>query len=171
MDNEEKKQALLLACLDAAELPAAVRDDEKDPLLHESIEKIRQDLVDVVSAGLFAGLSPVQIAAKVRDYLSFYDQYFDSGEMDRWFTSFTALHQLVDDICRQFGAHSKGWKTMRDNRVCAVCAKNEQQGAIPLTSTFVSGHRLPPAHQYCRCGVAYYGMSLDNAGSAPPSRP
>lgn len=51
------------------------------------------------------------------------------------------------------GFEGKEWLTAGDGQVCAACAGNQSQGAIPLHDAFQSGHTEPGAHPRCRCRV------------------
>jgi Phage Mu protein F like protein len=58
------------------------------------------------------------------------------------------------------GAVSAGMKTkawiVSEEHTCEVCIGNEDQGKIPIDSTFSSGDDCPPAHPNCRCAAGYY---------------
>lgn len=52
-----------------------------------------------------------------------------------------------------FGIQGKRWVIAPDQRVCVRCARNAEQGAIPVGQDFATGDLNPPAHPHCRCAV------------------
>lgn len=45
------------------------------------------------------------------------------------------------------------WETAAGD-VCPICLRNADAGPVPVGQNFPSGHSQPPAHPWCRCGLA-----------------
>jgi SPP1 gp7 family putative phage head morphogenesis protein len=57
------------------------------------------------------------------------------------------------------GIEASYWLTAYDERVCPLCAGNEDV-QVPLNGMFPSGNYMPPAHPLCRCALAPVIASL-----------
>jgi SPP1 gp7 family putative phage head morphogenesis protein len=57
------------------------------------------------------------------------------------------------------GIEASYWLTAYDERVCPLCAGNEDT-VVPLNGMFPSGNYMPPAHPLCRCALAPVIASL-----------
>ena len=56
------------------------------------------------------------------------------------------------------GAGEKLWQTAGDDDVDEdICEANADQGRIPASEEFQSGHQTSPGHVGCRCAVSYVG--------------
>lgn len=53
------------------------------------------------------------------------------------------------------GAKWKHWSVNLDERLCEICAGNEEDGVIPVEDSFSGGTMTAPAHPNCRCSVSY----------------
>ena len=53
----------------------------------------------------------------------------------------------------------KSWLRTNDERACVVCRDNQDQGPIPLSEPFASGHMAPQAHDRCRCALVPHVLS------------
>ena len=64
----------------------------------------------------------------------------------------------------------KAWSTAEDGDVCIICTENEDQGAIPLDDSFISGDDAAPAHPNCRCVIVAViqdeAPEIDSQGSS-----
>jgi SPP1 gp7 family putative phage head morphogenesis protein len=47
----------------------------------------------------------------------------------------------------------KRWIIGSQEKLCEVCSENHQQGPIPFSKSFASGHMAPPGHPRCRCDL------------------
>jgi SPP1 gp7 family putative phage head morphogenesis protein len=45
------------------------------------------------------------------------------------------------------------WATAEDDRVCPICAGNEEHGAVRIGEPYPSGDLHPPGHPWCRCAL------------------
>lgn len=57
------------------------------------------------------------------------------------------------DVYRAAGVTEVRWLTAEDDRVCPLCARNEQAGPRPIGVPFPSGASAPPQHPSCRCAL------------------
>lgn len=57
-----------------------------------------------------------------------------------------------EEYALEAGATGKRWINVG---AIDVCATNSDEGIIPITETFGSGHKKPAAHPNCRCDIQY----------------
>lgn len=62
-----------------------------------------------------------------------------------------AMTTAALDTYGRFGSQQIEFLSADDGKVCPRCDANEEQGAIPIGSTFRNG--MPPVHPRCRCTV------------------
>lgn len=122
----------------------------RDGITIESIAEGRLDEIAIVLAdGLERGASPDEIATALRGVLddSVWARKVAVTETNR------ALSAATLDEYAESGVDGKSWMTAFDQRVCKICKRNEDEGAIPLDAEFPSGQLHPPGHPWCRCGL------------------
>lgn len=112
---------------------------------------VKEELITRLMAGVEQGLSAREIADS-------FSEFFDS--QSQWRALRIARTEVISGYAegalagyRQSGlVKMKQWLTAgEDGRTDVDCLMNEAQGAIPLDSTFPSGHISPPLHPNCRC--------------------
>lgn len=107
-------------------------------------------LAEVLAEALEAGEAPDTLAARLVNVL----------DDPRW-ADMVAVTELsrassaaTRDSYRRNGVEAAYWMTAADERVCDLCADNEDAGAVPLDQPFPTGVYQPPAHPLCRCALA-----------------
>lgn len=58
------------------------------------------------------------------------------------------------------GISASYWLTAEDERVCDLCAANEDGSPVAINQAFPTGVYQPPAHPSCRCALAPYLADL-----------
>lgn len=61
------------------------------------------------------------------------------------------IAQHIDLMQRTWIEWYKYWQTQNDDKVSDICRDNQNQGWIPFTQDFFSGHSAPLGHVNCRC--------------------
>ena len=70
--------------------------------------------------------------------------------------AYEASHRVVvDDLMDGGLAIQASWLTVGDDRVSDECRANQDQGWIPASEEFQSGHAHPPRFPGCRCCALY----------------
>jgi SPP1 gp7 family putative phage head morphogenesis protein len=107
------------------------------------------DIAAVLSEALERGASVQETAEALRGVIDNATWAHTTAwtEMNRA-TSAAALAEYAAD-----GITASEWMTAFDQRVCPICAANEQAGPVPLGEPYPSGQRRPPGHPRCRCGL------------------
>ena len=129
-------------------------------------DSTRAMIRDTIASGLDQGLSTEEII----------DNLVDRGlDADR--ASLIAQTEVANansegtlqayTLAEQAGVEIlKGWLTVGDEKVDEdICQANEDQGPIPVSQPFQSGHMRPLGHARCRCSLmAYVGDTESLAG-------
>jgi len=135
----------------------SVVDDNSDGY---TITQSTRDIVrDVISRGLEDGLSQEEIVDNLVEAGFSEDraQLIAENEVANANSAGT-LQGYLD--AEEAGIEvKKGWITVGDEKVDGdICKANEDQGPIPVSEPFQSGHMAPLGHTNCRCSlVAYVG--------------
>jgi len=128
----------------------------------KSIAANRLDEVAAVLAdGLEQGLAPAEIARALRGIVDdpVWARMVALTETSRASTAATLARY------RESGVPAKEWLTALDQRVCAQCAGNEDEGPVPVESVFGDGNDGPPGHPNCRCALIPAEIARDRAVS------
>ncbi|MFF7411657.1 phage portal protein [Streptomyces lydicus] len=123
---------------------------EQDGVTIQSIAANRMDkLASALSGALERGDSADTLARDLRDILD------DPAWAER--VAVTEISRAISAASlatyQANGVGAKSWLSAVDERVCAVCLRNEGVGAIGLTAAFPSGAQYPPGHPSCRCTI------------------
>ena len=107
------------------------------------------DIAAVLSEALERGASVQETAEALRGVIDNATWAHTTAwtEMNRATSAATLAEYAAD------GIPASEWMTAFDQRVCPFCAKNEEAGPVPLGEAYPSGHRRPPGHPRCRCGL------------------
>lgn len=108
-----------------------------------------QDLADEIADAVAYGDSWEDLAARLEQILRVPQRapMIARTEIAR------AVSAATMDQYTVTGVEGKEWAVAPDERVCPVCRRNADTGAIPTSSLFPSGELDPPAHPNCRCAL------------------
>lgn len=123
---------------------------EQDGVTIQSIAANRMDkLAEALSGALERGDSADTLSRDLRAILD------DPAWADR--VAVTEISRAISAASlatyQANGVGAKSWLSAVDERVCAVCLRNEGVGAISLNAAFPSGAQYPPGHPSCRCTI------------------
>lgn len=110
------------------------------------LDELAQVLADALEAGDTAETLSQALAGVLDDPA--WSALVAQTEMTRAVSAATQAVYQANNIGSQY------WLTAEDQRVCQICADNEDQGAVPIDQVFSSGDAYPPAHPLCRCALA-----------------
>jgi hypothetical protein len=134
--------------------------EEASAFLDRCAQAIDESLERIIALGLQEGVSPADIASRIRD---FFKNWVKRGKELAADEAILAEEHGYYEANAALGATTKRWVTVIDPHVCEVCKTNEAQGDIPIEEPFASGHFYPPAHSSCRCTVEYDGVTRESA--------
>jgi hypothetical protein len=117
----------------------------------------RNGVARVIAEGLKEGRSVKEIMRAILDYLN--NIIEERPEKVAAKEAMEAHNYGTLNASRTLGATRKIWVTRKDLRVCISCWWNAFQKAIPIEQKFRSGHFHPPAHDCCRCVLAFSGLT------------
>lgn len=135
---------------DGAGAGLATMLDQADVTVSSLAEGRMSALAGVLADGLAAGDDTASIAGALEDLLD------DPGwaQMVALTETTRAVSTASLDSYRRNGVEAVEWLTAEDQRVCNVCAGNEEDGPVLVGMGFGSGDPGPPAHPSCRCALA-----------------
>lgn len=118
-------------------------------------------LAAILIHGLETGQAPASIASQIGPFLARpqWAQMVALTETTRAVSSATLVRYARN------GVDAKEWQTALDQRVCNICAGNEEQGPIPLDAAFPNGDSAPPGHPLCRCSLSPAWLTADEAAA------
>lgn len=114
---------------------ASGRVDEIAKVLAEGLE--RGDSVDKIAKALFAVVGDPKWA-----------------KLTAWTETNRAVSAAAMAEYAEDGLTHHEWMTAFDQRVCPLCAANEEAGPVRIGARFPSGQLHPPGHPRCRCALA-----------------
>lgn len=133
-------------------------DTVADKIVVSRMDRLAGVLID----GLEQGLSPASIARQLTPILS-----------DKQWAHLVALTETTRAVSAATlqrysanGVDGKEWMTALDQRVCAICSGNEDEGPIPIGQGFPSGDDAPPGHPLCRCSIGPAWLTAEEAAAA-----
>lgn len=129
-----------------------------DKVVASRMDRLAHILID----GIETGKAPATIATALKTVLANpqWAHMVALTETTRASTSATLLRYGRN------GVPAIEWATALDQRVCDRCQVNEDQGAIPIGSTFPDGSDGPPGHPLCRCSLYPAWLTADEARAA-----
>ncbi len=117
-------------------------------LISDIVSHIKEKVKSLIES--LSGASAVQdrdIQDGLKEWADLYAQGLAGDE----------VHDLVEEEVlnglKQAGVEMVICITEGDDRVCALCQTNKEQGPIPIGTPFTSGQRHSPFHKKCRCNV------------------
>ena len=136
-------------------------DAVADAIVVSRMDRLARTLID----GLEKGLAPAAIASQLQSVLA-----------DRNWAHMVALTETTRAVSGatllrygRNGVEGKEWMTALDQRVCAMCSGNEDEGPILLEQAFGTGDAAPPAHPLCRCSIAPAWTTVEQAPAPLPT--
>lgn len=105
------------------------------------------DLAAVIAQAVDEGWSADRLAGEIRGMLTIPSR----AEMIATTEIARAISAASIERYRGAGIEWIEWDTGDDERVCPICAANEDGGPVRLGQQFPSGALYPPAHPWCRC--------------------
>jgi hypothetical protein len=132
-------------------------DTVADSIVVNRMDRLAGELIQ----GLERGDAPASIARQITSILgdSNWAHRVALTETTRAVSSATLLSYGRN------GVDGKEWITALDQRVCALCSSNEDQGAIPIGAGFPSGDDAPPGHPLCRCSLSPAWLTAEEAAA------
>lgn len=106
-------------------------------------------ITDLVSSAIDAMSGDDDVEEVVQEVLDRVDDYLPDG------VAGDAIHAAVEDgvMSALEDAQVAQVEWTCNPGACKLCLANEEQGAINMGESFVSGDDSPPAHEHCRCNV------------------
>jgi SPP1 gp7 family putative phage head morphogenesis protein len=114
-------------------------------------DSVRVAMRDAVSQAIAEGESAGGLAARIMD-----DFAFSGSRAEMVARTEVAIADVAGTMegYRESGiVAGKRWITAQDDRVSDECLACEDQGAIGLDDSFITGASAPPNHPNCRCDV------------------
>jgi SPP1 gp7 family putative phage head morphogenesis protein len=124
--------------------------DQADITIQSIAANRMSELAQVLADGLLNGDNATTIARAVAELLD--DPVW--AELVALTETTRAVTRASLDTYARNGVEAVEWLTAEDQRVCQLCAGNEDDGPVLLGQSFGSGDPGPPAHPSCRCALA-----------------
>lgn len=118
-----------------------------------TIKSVAQHRVDEIAAVLSEALERGASVDETADALRGILDDANWADMTAWTELNRATSAATLAEYERDGIGAKEWMTAFDQRVCKICARNEDAGPVPLGDKFPSGDPHPPGHPRCRCGL------------------
>lgn len=144
----------------SADIESSFNLTNKDVLQHletyaaERVTQIndvsRKMLRDTIVSGYNSGKGPQEITKLIKDLFTTFSAR-RSKIIAFTELSISAGQARYESYVRR-NIPYKEWIT-RGPSPCPICVGNRQQGKIPMTQEFVSGHTTVPAHPLCMCDI------------------